>query len=236
LFGGLIVLHGLDPSALGTLRLTVGQPPDKAGPSLDVEAATLWMPLPSVGYAGAFRHELAAVCRPGSDWASIPLLPWLRQIVARYLQVRQTSSLDPTGFVFLDDGTGCGDDNSPASPGVIGTPRFERRLARSATRWLVYRGMEPVFAAIVSGKFNFAALATSAYANLSDAQLAEAHARSAVRFHLEILAECRHQGRGLAHLEDPDLICSPVSASRRFGTRIVPQLKVLTAAVDALES
>src|SRR5262249_47377532 len=141
-----------------------------------------------------------------------------------------------TGFVFLDDGTGCGDDNSPASPGVIGTPRFERRLARSATRWLVYRGMEPVFAAIVSGKFNFAALATSAYANLSDAQLAEAHARSAVRFHLEILAECRHQGRGLAHLEDPDLICSPVSASRRFGTRIVPQLKVLTAAVDALES
>jgi hypothetical protein len=96
--------------------------------------------------------------------------------------------------------------------------------------------MEPAFAAIVSGKFNFAALATSAYANLSDAQLAAAHARSAARFHMEILAECRHQGHRLAHLEDPGLICSPLSESRRFGTRIVPRLEALTAAVDALET
>src|SRR5262249_25407803 len=91
LFGGLIVLYGLDPITLSTLRLTVGPPPGHAGPSLDLEASTLWMPLPSVGYAGPFRHELAAVCRPGSDWASVPLLPWLRRIAARCQQVRPTS-------------------------------------------------------------------------------------------------------------------------------------------------
>ena len=181
LFGGLIVLHGLDPSTLGTLRLTVGQPPDSAGPSLDLEAGTLWTPLPSVGYAGPLRNELAAACRPGSGWASVPLLPWLRRIAAQYQQGRPTSRSDPAGLVFVSDGAGSGDDDSPASPGVIGTPSLERRLARSATRWLVHHGMEPIFGAIVSGKFNFAALATSAYANLSDAQLAEAHARSAAR-------------------------------------------------------
>jgi len=96
--------------------------------------------------------------------------------------------------------------------------------------------MEPVFAAIVSARFNFAALATSAYANLSDAQLAAAHARSAARFHMEILAECRHQDHRLAHLEDPGLIDSPVSDSRYFGSRIVPRLEALSAAVDVLES
>jgi hypothetical protein len=234
LFGGLIVLHGLDPRTLGTLRPTVGQPPGDAGPSLDLKAGTLWMPLPSVGYAGPLRHELAAVCRSGSGWASVPLLPWLRRIATRYQQVRPTSPSDPAGSVFWSDGDGYADD-SPL-PGVIGTPSLERRLARSATRWLVHRGMEPIFAAIVSGKFNFAALATSAYANLSDAQLAEAHARSATRFHMEILAECRHQGHRLAHLEDPDLTSSAVSESRRFGARIVPRLEALTAAIDALES
>jgi hypothetical protein len=236
LFGGLIMLHGLGPRILSMLRLTVGQPPDNAGASLDLEAGTLWMPLPSLGYAGPFRHELAVVCRPGSSWASVPLFPWLRRIATRFQRMRQTSRLDPAGLVFASDGAGSGNDDSPTSPSVIATPSLERRLARSATRWLVHSGMEPAFAAIVSGKFSFAALATSAYANLSDAQLTAAHARSAARLHMEILAECRHQGHRLAHLEDPGLICSPVSESRRFGARIVPRLEPLTAAVDALES
>jgi hypothetical protein len=233
LFGGLQMLYGLSPTMLGTVRLTAGQPPSESGPWLDLEEGTLWLPLPSVAYAGRIGSKLAPVCRPGSNWASIPLLPWLRRIAGRYQSVRHISR---GGLVFMDGEAPNGHHDLSASSGAIAVRHSGQRLARSATRWLLHRGLEPIFAAILSARFNFSTLAAAAYANLSDTQLAEAHARSAARVHLEILAECRDRGRRLAHLEDPDLVCAPPRESRRFGSRIAPRLDALTAAVDALES
>jgi hypothetical protein len=156
----------------------------------------------------------AAASRPASDWASIPLLSGLRGLArgARALELRPV--FGPAGMPFEH--------------------RLAARLARSARRWLVHHGLPAVFADLLAGGFRFATLATSAYLNIAEGQIAHAHAAAAARWHATVLTECRQRGWNAGYLVDPALFEPPTDDGRRFGSRIVPRPEVVARAVAGL--
>ena len=213
LYWGLVMLHGLGPDVLASLQAGTGSRED--APVLDVEAGVLWMRLPRVGYTGTLSPACAVASRAGSEWASVPLLPWLHGLARR-----------------LSAADGC-----PVFGGSeVGSQRLAARLGRSTRRWLQAHGLPAVIADLLAGHFSFSTLATSAYVNLSSEQVHQLHQTAAFAFHAEILAECRHRGLHLPHLEDPALFTADEVEARSFGSRIVPLIKPLRTAIAALEA
>jgi hypothetical protein len=218
LYWSLVMLHGLGPDVLA--RLQAGRGPREDCPVLDVEAGTLWMRLPRVGYTGTLSTSSAAASRPGSEWASVPLLPWLHGL-ARRLRAGDGSAVFGAMIAARQE---------------VSTRRLAARLARSTRRWLQARGLPTVIADLVAGRFSFSTLATSAYVNLSNQQVHDLHRTAALAFHTEILEECRHRGLHLRHLEDPALFTSDQVHARSFGSRIVPLVNPLQTAITALDA
>src|SRR5437867_7260666 len=87
LIEGLAVVYGMTPSTLSTLTQGSG-PRDDSDLVIDFPEGRLWIRLPRVGYNDTLSQACAEASRSGSDWASVPLVPYLRD-VARLLHTRQ---------------------------------------------------------------------------------------------------------------------------------------------------
>ena len=218
LIEGLAVVYGMTPSTLSTLTQGSG-PRDDSDLVIDFQEGRLWIRLPRVGYNDTLSPACAEASRSGSDWASVPLVPYLRD-VARLLHTRQEPA---TMRSFAD---------------VL--RKIERRplarLARSLPGWLTRFGLPGVLASLLTGDFDYTPhLATSCYINVSEQHVEMAHVSAFGCFEAQIAAECRRRGWPFASVLGPGMALSP-SGNREFGSRIVPLTARLRQAVQALET
>src|SRR5262249_41312938 len=158
-----------------------------------------------IGYNDTLSQACGDASRSGSDWASVPLVPYLRD-VARLLHTRQELAIMQS---FAD---------------VM--RKIERRqlarLARSLPGWLTRFGLPGVLATLLTGDFDYAShLATSCYINVSERQVEMAHVSAFRCFEEQIAAECRRRAWPFASVLGPATAPHP-SGNREFGLRIVP--------------
>jgi len=201
---GLAVVYGMRPSTLKTLKVE-GGPGDDSDPVIDLAEGRLWIHLPRVGYNDTLSPSCAAASRPGSEWASTLLVPYLRN-VSRSLHARgELTAIQSFAEV---------------------VPRIElrplARLARSIPGWLTRCGLPGIMAYLLTGDLDYTAhLATSAYINVSERQVEMAHAKAFGRFQALIAAECTRREWPFASALTPS-VTSSESGDRQFGSRIVP--------------
>ena len=215
---GLAVVYGMRPSTLKTLKVE-GSPGDDSGPVIDLSEGRLWIHLPRVGYNDTLSPPCAAASRPGSDWASTLLVPYLRNVARSLLARGELTAIESFAEV---------------------VPRIELRpivrLARSIPGWLTRCGLPGIMAYLLTGDLDYTAhLATSAYINVSERQVEMAHAKAFGCFEALIAAECTRRGSPFASALTPS-VTSSESGDRRFGSRIVPLTARLQQAVQALET
>jgi len=218
LIEGLAVVYGMTPSTLTTLTQGSG-PRDDSNLVLDFQEGRLWIRLPRVGYNETLSQACAEASRSGSDWASVTLVPYLRD-VARLLHTRRQLAITES---FAD---------------II--HKIERRqlarLARSLPGWLTRCGLPGVLARLLTGNFDYTPyLATSCYINVSEQHVEVAHVSAFRRFEAQIDAECRRRAWPFASVLGPGMTPS-LSGNREFGSRIVPLTTRLQQAVQALEA
>jgi hypothetical protein len=219
LIEGLAVVYGMTPSTLTTLTQGSG-PRDDSDLVIDFREGRLWIRLPRVGYNNdTLSQACAEASRSGSDWASVPLVPYLRD-VARLLHTQQEPAI-MRSFAEV-------------------TRKIERRrlarLARSLPGWLTRCGLPGVLASLLTGDFDYTPyLATSAYINVSEQHVRMAHVSAFRCFEAQIAAECRRRAWTFASVLGPGMAPS-LSGNRHFGSRIVPLTGRLQQAIQALET
>jgi len=233
LHGLLLLYYGVPPKVLATARVARDQPPEGTTFALDLEAERIWIPLPTIATGIRADPRALELSRPGSEWASVPLLPILARLVRRLRKVFPTAALAPGMPVFGGDGR---IRAVAALGGACQEPGALARLARGTRRWLAHHDLPPVLVATVSTRFGFETRATAAYANLSEGWLGHAHAAATAGLHHALLAECARRGRRFPHLEDSALFEVSGVDGRRFGSRLVPLVAPLREAVRALEA
>ena len=218
LIEGLAVVYGMTPSTLTTLTQGSG-PRDDSDLVLDFQDGRLWIRLPRVGYNETLSQACAEASRSGSDWASVPLVPYLRD-VARLLHTRQ-ELVRPQPF-------------------ADAMCKIERRklarLARSLPGWLTRCRLPGVLASLLTADFHYTPhLATSCYINVSEQHAAMAHVSAFRCFEAQIAAECKRRAWPFASVLGHGITPSH-SGNREFGSRIVPLTARLQQAVQALET
>jgi hypothetical protein len=229
----LLVEYGLEPEVIRTMPLVTGEPADPEV-ALDIVAGQIWVPLPVIAAAPA--TEIAESFRPGSPWATIPLLPPAPELLTQLGRARLRSGWKP-GMRAFSAGTLPGRLQRRLQETLAAVRRPDdlvARLARSGMRWLVRADLPPVVAAEISARIDVTTRAPSAYANLSAHQVARLHARALRVLRAELAAESAHRGVPAPDLGDLD---APLGGpDRRFGSRLVPRPEAITRFVRALEA
>jgi hypothetical protein len=213
-------IHGVSPHELTELRITTGCPNEDTTVALDLETGVVWRRLPRIAHDAA-PGVTPRSCRPGSPWASIPSSTLVRSVMHAYRA--RVPGLRAGARVF------------PPPTEMLGDTRLLARLARSVDRWLRRCGLPSVVAATISGRFDVTTLSTSAYANLSEAQVGRAHADACAQFFALVREEATHRGWDLPALTDSGLLHASAGAGRRFGSHYVPEPAAVATAIRALE-
>src|SRR5262249_15153113 len=160
------VEYGLAPEEIRTMPLVTGEPVDPEV-ALDIVAGQIWVPLPVIATAPA--AQIAGSFRPGSTWATTPLLPPAAELLTQLGRAHLRSRWRP-GMRAFSAGTLSGrlQHRLQGTFAAVRRPdALVARLARSGMRWLVQAGLPPVVAAEISGRIDVTTRAPSAYANLS---------------------------------------------------------------------